>query len=105
MPKNIKISNFFAFHILILVFFFILLRSYTSDAQDVTNKTSDELGSSVVVPIGVVLDLNSSIGLMVDLCMRMAISDFYGANPDHRTRLRLHTKNADSVLDANFAGT
>ncbi|CAA3002516.1 glutamate receptor -like [Olea europaea subsp. europaea] len=40
---------------------------------------------------------------MMDLCIKMALSDFYSEHPNHRTRLQLHTKDAESLLDTNFA--
>ncbi|KAG8372342.1 hypothetical protein BUALT_Bualt12G0056100 [Buddleja alternifolia] len=43
------------------------------------------------------------MGSMADLCMTMAISDFYSAHPNYTTRLQLQPKNANSVLDANLA--
>ncbi|KAK6159125.1 hypothetical protein DH2020_006439 [Rehmannia glutinosa] len=47
--------------------------------------------------------MNSAFGAMVNLCMDMAISDFYSAHPNYRTRLQLHKKDAKSMLDVNFA--
>ncbi|KAL7097366.1 hypothetical protein ACP275_10G140200 [Erythranthe tilingii] len=55
------------------------------------------------VGIGLVLDMNSTFGTMVNLCMDMAVSDFYKAHPNHITRLQLHKKDAKSVLDVNVA--
>ncbi|EYU42452.1 hypothetical protein MIMGU_mgv11b021584mg, partial [Erythranthe guttata] len=56
------------------------------------------------VGIGLVLDMNSTFGTMVNMCMDMAVSDFYKAHPNHITRLQLHKKDAKSVLDVNVAG-
>ncbi|XP_012831250.1 PREDICTED: glutamate receptor 2.8-like [Erythranthe guttata] len=55
------------------------------------------------VGIGLVLDMNSTFGTMVNMCMDMAVSDFYKAHPNHITRLQLHKKDAKSVLDVNVA--
>ncbi|KAK6159128.1 hypothetical protein DH2020_006442 [Rehmannia glutinosa] len=102
MLKKIHRSRFLVF--LVLIHFFIIDNPYCSDARDVkVNGTSEDSRSLLAVPIGVVLDLNSPLGFMADLCMKMAVSDFYEAHPKYKTRLKLHTKNADSVLDANFA--
>ncbi|KAL3535321.1 hypothetical protein ACH5RR_003782 [Cinchona calisaya] len=51
------------------------------------------------VNIGAVLNHNSSMGAMVDLCISMAIWDFYAVHSDYRTRLVLHRKDAQDELD------
>ncbi|CAI9782977.1 unnamed protein product [Fraxinus pennsylvanica] len=43
------------------------------------------------------------MGSMADICINMALSDFYSEHPNYQTRLRLHTKDAKSLLEANFA--
>ncbi|XP_047957108.1 glutamate receptor 2.8-like [Salvia hispanica] len=88
-------SHLFTIHILIL---FLLFGSYTTSAAE--NGSSE--GPSTI-PIGVVLDTNSPMGSMVDLCMKMAVEDFYKKHPNYATRLKLHTRNANTILDANFA--
>ncbi|CAA0809694.1 glutamate receptor 2.5 [Striga hermonthica] len=40
---------------------------------------------------------------MAASCMKIAVSDFYESRSDYRTRLKLHVKTVDSVVDANFA--
>ncbi|KAI3444119.1 hypothetical protein Pfo_000784 [Paulownia fortunei] len=95
MLNNIKCSRFFLFHILLLCFFYV----YFCYAH--VNINSEQTQS--LVRIGVVLDLNSTFGTMVNLCMDMAVSDFYSAHPNYKTRLQLHKKDAKSVLDVNFA--
>ncbi|KAK4404513.1 Glutamate receptor 2.7 [Sesamum angolense] len=57
----------------------------------------------LTVRVGVVLDLNSPSDVMVDSCMKMAVSDFYAANPDYSTELQLRTKYVGSVVDAYVA--
>ncbi|KAL7138037.1 hypothetical protein ABFS83_10G136000 [Erythranthe nasuta] len=92
MLKRIECSRFFVMiHNFIIILVFLIYNCCDSDA----NKN--------VVGVGVVLDTNSNMGSMVDLCMRMAVSDFYAAHPNYTTRLNLHTKNAHTLLDANFA--
>lgn len=83
-----------------LILFFLLFDSYASAAENGTSEGS----RPSAVPIGVVLDTNSPMGSMADLCMKMAVADFYEKHPKYATRLQLHTRNAESVLDANFAG-
>ncbi|KAL7138033.1 hypothetical protein ABFS83_10G135700 [Erythranthe nasuta] len=87
-----KCSRFFSSHVLILVYLFHV---------HVENTISEEMRSTV--GIGLVLDMNSTFGTMVNLCMDMAVSDFYKAHPNQRTRLQLHKKDAKSVLDVNVA--
>lgn len=56
------------------------------------------------IHIGAVLDLNSPMGTMIDICMSMALEDFYSIHSYYETRLFLHTKNAEEELDVASAG-
>lgn len=56
------------------------------------------------VHIGVVLDLNSTIGSMADVCISVALEDFYSEHSDYHTRLFLHTKDAQQNLDMASEG-
>ncbi|GKV00521.1 hypothetical protein SLEP1_g13195 [Rubroshorea leprosula] len=56
-----------------------------------------------LVHVGLVLDFNSSIGVMSDTCISMAISDFYATHSSYKTRLSLHTRNSQDVVGAAFA--
>ncbi|KAF9595124.1 hypothetical protein IFM89_037224 [Coptis chinensis] len=44
--------------------------------------------------VGVVLDMDSTIGRVGWNCMEMALSDFYTTNADYRTRLSLHLRDS-----------
>ncbi|GLT97553.1 hypothetical protein SLE2022_151110 [Rubroshorea leprosula] len=55
------------------------------------------------VNVGLVLDFNSSIGVMSNTCISMAISDFYATHSSYKTRLSLHTRNSQDVVGAAFA--
>jgi ionotropic glutamate receptor len=58
-----------------------------------------------IIPIGVVLDLNSTVGEMAESCMSMAVSDFYALNVDFKTRLALFTRDSSSdVVAATSSG-
>ncbi|KAJ6287762.1 hypothetical protein OIU76_028871, partial [Salix suchowensis] len=60
-----------------------------------------------IIPVGVVLDLNSTVGEIAESCISMAVSDFYAVNADFKTRLALFTRDSgrdvvaatSSVLD------
>ncbi|XP_021832745.1 glutamate receptor 2.9-like, partial [Prunus avium] len=53
------------------------------------------------IPVGVVLDLNSSVGAIAESCMTMALSDFYAKHAHYRTRLDLRTRDsADDIVTA-----
>ncbi|GLT80414.1 hypothetical protein SLA2020_518540 [Shorea laevis] len=56
-----------------------------------------------LVHVGLVLDFNSSVGVMSDTCISMAISDFYATHSSYKTRLSLHTRNSQDVVGAAFA--
>ncbi|KAL5699313.1 hypothetical protein ACHQM5_030235 [Ranunculus cassubicifolius] len=44
--------------------------------------------------VGVVLDMDSVIGKVGWECIQLALSDFYAAHPDYRTRLFLHPRDS-----------
>ncbi|KAB5514430.1 hypothetical protein DKX38_028336 [Salix brachista] len=56
-----------------------------------------------IIPVGVVLDLNSTVGGIAESCISMAVSDFYAVNADFKTRLALFTR--DSSRDVVAATT
>ncbi|XVE49961.1 hypothetical protein DITRI_Ditri01bG0123600 [Diplodiscus trichospermus] len=58
--------------------------------------------TKTLVPVGLILDLNSPVGSVANACIPMAISDFYAAHPNYRTRLFLHLRDTDDVLGAAF---
>ncbi|KAB5514428.1 hypothetical protein DKX38_028334 [Salix brachista] len=47
-----------------------------------------------IIPVGVVLDLNSTVGGIAESCISMAVSDFYAVNADFKTRLALFTRDS-----------
>ncbi|KAL2525383.1 Glutamate receptor 2.7 [Abeliophyllum distichum] len=49
---------------------------------------------TVSINVGVVLNMNNSIGKIGLSCISMALSDFYASNSHYRTRLVLHTRDA-----------
>ncbi|XP_028241440.1 glutamate receptor 2.9-like isoform X1 [Glycine soja] len=56
---------------------------------------------AIPIPIGIVLDLNSSIGSMSNSCIWMAYQDFYERHPHYKTRLALQTRDSrDNVVTA-----
>ncbi|KAK7327776.1 hypothetical protein VNO77_21867 [Canavalia gladiata] len=64
------------------------------------------MGKEVMIPIGVVLDLNSKIGSMANTCISMAYHDFYKQHPHFQTRLDLRTRDSDGdTVTAAFAAS
>ncbi|KAI4356980.1 hypothetical protein L6164_000956 [Bauhinia variegata] len=62
------------------------------------------LKAKELIPIGVILDLNSQIGSMANSCISMALHDFYQKNSDYKTRLDLRTRNSnDDIIKAASA--
>ncbi|XP_027066274.2 glutamate receptor 2.2-like [Coffea arabica] len=55
------------------------------------------------VRIGAVLDSNSFMGAMIDVCISMARWDFYATHADYRTRLDIHRKYAHNDFDMTSA--
>ncbi|BFG14669.1 hypothetical protein CerSpe_009430 [Prunus speciosa] len=79
----------------VLSFFFILLLAGLGSIQLSMAK------EVIRIPVGVVLDLNSSVGAIAESCMTMALSDFYAKHAHYRTRLDLLTRNsADDIVTA-----
>ncbi|CAL8078688.1 unnamed protein product [Prunus armeniaca] len=79
----------------LLSFFFILLLAGLGSIQLSMAK------EVMRIPVGVVLDLNSSVGAIAESCMTMALSDFYAKHAHYRTRLDLRTRDsADDIVTA-----
>ncbi|XP_024194063.1 glutamate receptor 2.9 isoform X2 [Rosa chinensis] len=57
----------------------------------------------IQVPVGVVLNLNSSVGAMAENCMTMALDDFYTKHAHYQTRLFFLTRDSkNDVVSAAF---
>ncbi|BFG14671.1 hypothetical protein CerSpe_009450 [Prunus speciosa] len=55
----------------------------------------------IQIPVGVVLDLNSSVGAIANSCMTTAVLDFYNKHDHYQTKLHLHTRDsADDIVTA-----
>uniref|UniRef100_A0A2N9IK22 Glutamate receptor n=1 Tax=Fagus sylvatica TaxID=28930 RepID=A0A2N9IK22_FAGSY len=64
----------------------------------------EPLMAKEVIPIGVVLDLNSPVGRVAESYMSMAFSDFYAVNDNYSTRLTLFKEDSgDDVVAAASA--
>lgn len=60
---------------------------------------------AAVIPVGVVLDLNSTVGQLAESYIFMALSDFYAVNAHYGTRLALFTRDSrGDVVGAACAG-
>ncbi|CAM9001930.1 unnamed protein product [Rhodiola kirilowii] len=75
---------------------FVLLIAL-SNLREVAGK---ELNETLEFQVGVVLDFESQVGLVAEACMSIALSDFHSANPEHKTRLRLHKRASKDVVGA-----
>ncbi|XP_075519189.1 glutamate receptor 2.8-like [Primulina tabacum] len=65
---------------------------------------SSSNSSTVDFHVGVILDLNSTVGRIGESCISMALTDFYSVHKDFKTRLVLHFKDSnESVVDAAAA--
>nr|GMD26754.1 glutamate receptor 2.2-like [Ipomoea batatas] len=56
------------------------------------------------VKMGAILDMKTHMGIMLNACMSMALSDFYSTHSDYQRRLVLHTMHAGNALDVASAG-
>lgn len=90
---------------LLLLYSSILFLTCTIGTAAERNDTNAAGGQThLPVHIGLVLDLNSTIGTMAEVCISMALQDFYLAHSDYQTRLFLHPKDAQEDLDLASAG-
>uniref|UniRef100_A0A7N0VIF7 Ionotropic glutamate receptor C-terminal domain-containing protein n=1 Tax=Kalanchoe fedtschenkoi TaxID=63787 RepID=A0A7N0VIF7_KALFE len=64
---------------------------------------TDDLSKFHPVHVGVVLNMNSVVGSMADICLSMALDDFYDLQYDYKTRVVLHKRHADDVVSAASA--
>lgn len=64
------------------------------------------LETTLLVKVGVILDMNTTVGKMGLECIKMALSDFYASHGYYKTKLILHTRDSKgNVVDAALAGT
>ncbi|KAL6292722.1 hypothetical protein ACE6H2_000864 [Prunus campanulata] len=55
----------------------------------------------IQIPVGVVLDLNSSVGAIANSCITTAVLDFYNKHDHYQTKLHLHTRDStDDIVTA-----
>ncbi|TYI86857.1 hypothetical protein E1A91_D04G095200v1 [Gossypium mustelinum] len=87
MPKYSKhCFSFFPFLLFsyVLIGFTIKLETASSSGLYGTRDST-----RLVYNIGVVVDVNSNMGAMANICLSMALSDFYAKHPNYETRLSL----------------
>ncbi|XVE71770.1 hypothetical protein DITRI_Ditri10aG0178500 [Diplodiscus trichospermus] len=99
MPNSTYCLSF----LLLLIFFSLFLVGFSvksEAAQTGENGTRDS--TRLVYNTGVVLDVNSKMGAMANMCLSMAVSDFYAEHPNYKTRLSLQRWDLlDSVAAAS----
>lgn len=83
----------------ILLLSLLLLMSFCAAPSSGLNETAAK------ADVGVILDLNTTVGKICKTCISMAIDDFY-SNRDHTTRIFPHFMDSKcDVVDAASAGT
>lgn len=86
---------------------FLLLATIIYDSWSLPDKSSGSTSSSMTTtyPIGLILDMGSSVGRAGYNCISMALSEFYAKHSHYKTRLVLHTRDSKGKpLDALFSG-
>ncbi|XP_030458875.1 glutamate receptor 2.8-like isoform X2 [Syzygium oleosum] len=84
--------------ILALLYFLHLASTIESSGVPKENPAKE------MIQIGLIFSMNSTIGRVVESCISMARSDFYGAHPDYRTQLSLLIRDPkDDIVDAASA--
>ncbi|KAF8400397.1 hypothetical protein HHK36_013695 [Tetracentron sinense] len=74
-----------------LVYIFLFSLSLWVDSA---NGRNGSVESKVMVPVGVVIDLNSTVGKIANISISMALSDFYAAHAHYKTRMVLYTRDS-----------
>ncbi|KAK8602000.1 hypothetical protein V6N12_051822 [Hibiscus sabdariffa] len=82
MPKHVWFSC------LVLVFFSSL---FATKSETGGSSGQNAESTKLVYDIGVGGSVDSEMGAMVNICMSMALSDFYAKHPNYETRLSLRT--------------
>ncbi|XWS73197.1 hypothetical protein CRYUN_Cryun02cG0105700 [Craigia yunnanensis] len=85
MPISTYCLSFFLF--LFFSFFLVGFTVKSEIAGTGLNETRDS--TRLVYNAGVVLDVNSKVSAMANICLSMALSDFYAEHPNYGTRLSL----------------
>ena len=94
-----------SFKSFLLLFYSIQFLTWNIEIAAARGGTNGAGGESYIpVHMGVVLDLNSNMGAMVDVCISTALEDFYSVHSDYQTRLFLHTKDAQEEFDVVSEG-
>ncbi|KAI3781669.1 hypothetical protein L2E82_11689 [Cichorium intybus] len=52
------------------------------------------INSNILIGMGIILDMESWLGMSIQRCITMAISDFYDLNPSYKTRIVIHTRDS-----------
>ncbi|XP_022754186.1 glutamate receptor 2.8-like [Durio zibethinus] len=85
MPNSTYCLSFFLFS-----FFYFFSVGFTVKAETAgTGLSRTKDSTRLVYNAGVVLDVDSKMGAMANICSSMALSDFYAEHPDYGTRLSL----------------
>ncbi|KAI5675431.1 hypothetical protein M9H77_06381 [Catharanthus roseus] len=82
---------------------FLVLLSRVDSVSEIHEANVAAQPTYASIHIGVILDLNSPMGTMADICLSKAHSDFYTEHSDYKTRLFLQTMNAEEEVEVAFA--
>ncbi|KAK4268538.1 hypothetical protein QN277_025184 [Acacia crassicarpa] len=95
LQKSFKASLLSMSGLLLLVLLCLHITARASMAA--TNEQKKRL-----IPVGVILDLHSALGSMVNGSLALALEDYYSVHTDTATKIDLKVRNAshDNVLDA-----
>ncbi|KAL5842298.1 hypothetical protein ACOSQ3_012904 [Xanthoceras sorbifolium] len=88
---NFRRSLIFVYLPILLFLFHFLIR------------VKSETKSSSLVHIGAVFDVDSAEGAVAEMCISMAISDFYAMHSNYQTRLILHTRTSKDLASTATA--
>ena len=80
--------------LLFLIGFSFLDTFWCSSQAGVNRRTGDVDGLYDEVHVGVILDMRSWQGKVIESCISMAISDFYSLQKFHKVRVVLHVRDS-----------
>ena len=94
LMERFGIQNQTLVSFLLVLFIFISYNCFVSSQNDDVNEVSVSEQERVRVRVGMVLNLGSLEGTIVETSVSLALSDFYAVNSDYKTRVSLSVRNS-----------
>jgi len=80
--------------LLLALAFFTIVTTFSEGPQITMAQSGNNNAETILVNVGVVLDLETWVGQMGLSCINLSLSDFYTSNPSYKTRLVLNVRDS-----------